>query len=67
MINIHFGIRENVIIKKNSMYQHNNNGLKPLRCFAVRYNGYVVPCGCNLDFFSCELISDLVSEIEIEN
>lgn len=53
--------------KKNSMYQHNNNGLKPLRCFAVRYNGYVVPCGCNLDFFFCELISDLVSEIEIEN
>lgn len=53
--------------KKNNMYQHNNNGLNPLRCFAVRYNGYVVPCGCNLDFFSCELISDLVSEIEIEN
>lgn len=49
---------------KGNMYQHNNNGLKPLRCFVVRYNRYKVPCGCNLDFFSCELISDLISEIE---
>ena len=48
---------------KNNMYRH-NNGLKPLRCFVVRYNGYIVPCGYNLDFFSCELISDLISEID---
>ena len=50
--------------KKHNMYQNNNNGLKPLRCFVVRYNGYRVPCGYNLDFFSCELISDLISEID---
>lgn len=48
---------------KDNMYRH-NNGLKPIRCFAVKYNGYKIPCGCNLDFFSCELISDLISEIE---
>ena len=50
--------------KKHNMYQNNNNGLKPLRCFVVRYNGYRVPCGYNLDFLSCELISDLISEID---
>ena len=65
MTNIRFGIREGVIIKKkHNMYQNNNNGLKPLRCFVVRYNGYRAPCGYNLDFLSCELISDLISEID---
>ena len=48
---------------KDNMYRH-NNGLKPVRCFAVKYNGYKVPCGYNLDFFSCELISDLIFEID---
>ena len=48
---------------KDNMYRH-NNGLKPVRCFAVKYNGYKVPCGYNLDFFSCELINDLIFEID---
>lgn len=52
--------------KKSNMYLQNSNGLKPRRCFVVNYNGYRIPCGQNLDFFSCELISDLVSEIVIE-
>ena len=50
---------------KDNIYRH-NNGLKPVRCFAVKYNGYKIPCGYNLDFLSCELISDLVSEIVID-
>ncbi len=48
---------------KDNMHRH-NNGLKPVRCFAVKYNGYKVPCGYNLDFFSCELINDLIFEID---
>ena len=51
---------------KSHMYKHNNNGFNSLRCFAVKYNGYKIPCGYNLDFLSCELISDLVSEIVID-
>lgn len=48
---------------KSSMYRH-NNGLKPVRCFVIRYNGYKVPCGYNLDFLSCELINNLIFEFD---
>lgn len=35
---------------------------KPYRCFITKYNGKSIPIGLNLDFLSCEVIYDLISD-----
>ena len=44
------------------MFRNNREGLNPRRCFQTKYKGEYFPIGVNLDFISCEIIHDLISD-----
>lgn len=50
------------IYNKEQLFRNGNDGKKPLRCFISKYNGKVLPIGTNLDFYTPELINDLINE-----
>ena len=47
---------------KSNMFQKSNDGTRPRRCFVTKYNRERLPIGYHLDFYSAELISDLINE-----
>jgi hypothetical protein len=48
--------------KKNDMIRYGNGGLTFCRCFISKYNGKDLSIGGNLDFYTPELINDLINE-----
>ncbi len=47
---------------KNHMFRNGNNGMSPRCCFISKYNGKDLYIGNNLDFYTAELINDLIIE-----
>lgn len=47
---------------KVDMFRNNNVGMNPRRCFASKYNGEKLSIGNHLDFYTPELINDLINE-----
>ena len=47
---------------KSNMFRRGNDGMNPLRCFVSKYNGKKLPIGTYLDFYTPELINDLINE-----
>ena len=44
------------------MFRHGNDGKNPRRCFIFKYNGKILHIGSHLDFYTPELINDLINE-----
>ncbi len=49
---------------KTIMFRNNDEGNRPIKCFFTRYEGHNVPIGCNYEFVTCEIISDLIKECD---
>ena len=47
---------------KSNMFRHGNDGKNPRRCFIFKYNGKILHIGSHLDFYTPELINDLINE-----
>lgn len=47
---------------KTHMIRYGNGGKTPSRCFISKYNGKDLHIGNNLDFYTPELINDLINE-----
>ena len=47
---------------KNKLFRNGNDGMNPRRCFVSKYNGKKLPINMNLDFYTPELINDLINE-----
>lgn len=47
---------------KTMMFQNDNNGYEPRRCFRYRYKSYALPIGHNLDFHTCFIINQLIED-----
>lgn len=53
---------EKCAYNKRDMFEKNEDGLDPRRCFRTKYNCKDLPIGNNLDFVTCEIIHDLIND-----
>lgn len=58
---------ESVHFSKSGMFNCNEKGLNPRKCFVLKYGGKKIPIGYFLDFVSIEIISNLCNKESISD